>query len=159
MLEVGEFCLRIGSAVPPERRRARRGAARSNDPAGRYGAGLRGDASGGFIGGAVTTIVNSVVEDLINPIISLLTGGIDFSGMGFSLGEGENSAAFFYSIFITVIEFLIIVSLLLVKGLNRIKEAAEGLTQQEAAEEAPASPSAKDLLIEIRDALKERPSA
>lgn len=116
-------------------------------------------AVGIIIGAAFTAIVNSVVEDLINPIISLFTGGIDFSGMGFALGEGENAAVFAYGNFVTaIIEFLIVAwaVFLLVKGVNRIKEAAESLTQQEADEDAPAGPSEKDLLIEIRDALQAR---
>ncbi len=119
-------------------------------------------AVGIIIGAAFTAIVNSVVQDLINPVISLFTGGVDFSGMGFRLGEGENAAVFAYGNFITaVIEFLIIAwaVFLLVKGVNRIKEAAESLSQREADEEAPAGPSEKDLLIEIRDALKARSSA
>jgi large conductance mechanosensitive channel len=116
-------------------------------------------AVGIIIGAAFTAIVNSVVEDLINPIISLFTGGLDFSALGFRLGEGENAAVFAYGSFITaIIEFLIIAwaVFLLVKGVNRIKEAAESLALMEADEEAPAGPSEKDLLIEIRDVLKQR---
>jgi large conductance mechanosensitive channel len=57
-----------------------------------------------------------------------------------------------------VINFLIIagVVFLLVKGVNKIKQAAETLTQEEADEDAPAGPSEKDILIEIRDALQAR---
>jgi large conductance mechanosensitive channel len=116
-------------------------------------------AVGIIIGAAFTAIVTSLVEDLVNPIISLFTGGIDFSGLGYRLGEGESAANFAYGNFImAVINFLIIawVVFLLVKGVNRIKQAAESRTQQEADEEAPAGPSEKDILIEIRDALKAR---
>lgn len=116
-------------------------------------------AVGIIIGAAFTAIVTSLVDDLINPIISLFTGGMDFSGMGFRLGEGEGAANFAYGNFImAVINFLIVawVVFLLVKAVNRVKEAAETLTQQEADEEAPAGPSETDLLIEIRDALKAR---
>lgn len=114
-------------------------------------------AVGIIIGAAFTAIVNSLVEDLITPFISLFTGGIDFSGLGVRLGNGEDAAVFSYGNFITaVIEFLIIAwaVFLLVKGINRIKQAAEGLSQSEATEKAPAGPSEKDLLIEIRDALQ-----
>jgi large conductance mechanosensitive channel len=114
-------------------------------------------AVGIIIGAAFTAIVNSLVADLINPFISLFTGGIDFSGLGVALGEGENAAVFAYGNFITaVIEFLIIAwaVFLLVKGVNRIKEATERLALTEADPEAPAGPSEKDLLIEIRDALQ-----
>ena len=116
-------------------------------------------AVGIIIGAAFTAIVTSMVDDLITPIISLFTGGIDFSAMGFRFGEGENAATFAYGNFLTaVINFLIVawVVFLLVKGVNRIKQAAEGLAQREADEEAPAGPSEKDILIEIRDALTAR---
>jgi large conductance mechanosensitive channel len=116
-------------------------------------------AVGIIIGAAFTAIVTSLVEDIVNPIISLFTGGIDFSGLGFRLGEGEGAANFAYgNVIMAVINFLIIawVVFLLVKGVNRIKQAAESLTQQEADDEAPAGPSEKDILIEIRDALKTR---
>lgn len=114
-------------------------------------------AVGIIIGAAFTAIVTSLVDDLINPIISLFMGGIDFSGMGFKLGEGEDAAVFAYGNFImAVINFLIVawVVFMLVKMVNRVKEAAE--TPEEPAEEAPAGPSEVDLLTEIRDALKTR---
>ena len=118
-------------------------------------------AVGIIIGAAFTAIVNSVVEDLINPIISLFTGGLDFSGLGVRLGASPDGAVFAYGNFITsVINFLIIafVVFLLVKGVNRIKKAAESLSQEEATRAAPAGPSEKDILIEIRDALQARNS-
>ena len=54
-----------------------------------------------------------------------------------------------------VINFLIVawVVFMLVKMVNRIKEAAES-KEEEVAEEAPAGPTEVDLLVEIRDALK-----
>ncbi len=124
---------------------------------------LRGNvvdmAVGIIIGAAFTAIVASLVDDLVNPIISLFTGGVDFSGLGFSLGDGENAATFAYGNFITaIINFLIVawVVFLLVKAVNRIKAASESRVQEEADEEAPAGPSEKEILIEIRDALKTR---
>ena len=126
-------------------------------------------AVGIIIGAAFTAIVSSLVADLINPFIALFTGGIDFSNMFVVLGEGEyaslaaaqeaGAAVFAYGSFINaVINFLIIafVVFLLVKGVNRIKEATERKAQAEATEEAPAGPSEKDILIEIRDSLKGR---
>lgn len=50
------------------------------------------------IGTAFTAIVNSVVSDLIMPLISLVTGGIDFSDMKIPLGTGPDAAAFTYGI-------------------------------------------------------------
>ena len=114
-------------------------------------------AVGIIIGAAFTAIVTSLVNDLITPIISLFTGGLDFSGMGYRLGEGEGAAMFAYGNFVmAVINFLIIawVVFLLVKMVNRIKAATEAEKEEAPAEDA--GPSEKDLLIEIRDALKTR---
>ena len=108
-------------------------------------------AVGIIIGAAFTAIVGSLVEDLINPLISLFMGGIDFSSLGVKLGEGEDGAVFAYGKFImAIINFLIIafVVFLLVKAVNKAKGPEE---------EAPAEdpgPSEVDLLKEIRDALK-----
>ena len=114
-------------------------------------------AVGIIIGAAFTAIVTSLVDDLINPIISLFTGGIDFSGLGFALGEGEGAAVFAYGNFImALINFLIIawVVFILVKMVNRVKDAA--MSAEEPEEEAPAGPTQEELLAEIRDALKAR---
>ncbi|MEM1065728.1 MAG: large-conductance mechanosensitive channel protein MscL [Pseudomonadota bacterium] len=114
-------------------------------------------AVGIIIGAAFTAIVTSLVDDLINPIISLFTGGLDFSGLGYRLGEGEEAAMFAYGNFImAIINFLIIawVVFLLVKMVNRIKEAAESPKAEEATEDP--GPSEKDILLEIRDALQKQ---
>ena len=118
-------------------------------------------AVGIIIGAAFTAIVTSLVGDLINPIISLFMGGVDFSGMYALLGEGEYSsiaqaeeagaAVFAYGRFImAIINFLVIawVVFMLVKAVNKTKKAEV---------EAPAAdpgPSELDILMEIRDALK-----
>jgi hypothetical protein len=57
-------------------------------------------AVGIIIGAAFTAIVTSLVNDLINPIISLFTGGLDFSGLGVALGDGEDAAVFAYGNFV-----------------------------------------------------------
>ncbi len=114
-------------------------------------------AVGIIIGAAFTAIVTSLVDDLINPIIILFTGGIDFSGLGFALGDGEEAAVFAYGNFImAVINFLIIawVVFLLVKMVNRVKAATEA--PKEEAPEEPKGPTQEELLTEIRDALKAR---
>ncbi|NKX45507.1 large conductance mechanosensitive channel protein MscL [Roseicyclus persicicus] len=122
-------------------------------------------AVGIIIGAAFTAIVSSMVGDLINPIIALLTGGIDFSGWFYALnGESypsltaatEAGAPVFAigNFVMAVINFLIIafVVFMLVKMVNRIKEAA--IKKEEAAPAAPAGPTELEILIEIRDALK-----
>lgn len=124
-------------------------------------------AVGIIIGAAFTAIVNSLVADLINPIIGLITGGIDFSNLFIDL-SGTNPASlkaakdagapvFAYGAFITaVINFLIIawVVFLLVKAVNKLKDAASRKEAIEAAAAAPTGPTEIEVLLEIRDALK-----
>ncbi len=124
-------------------------------------------AVGIIIGAAFTAIVTSLVGDLINPLIGLFTGGVDFTnnyavlagdvaeGASLEAARETGASVFAYGAFImAVINFLIIawVVFLLVKMVNRVKDAAAA--EEEAAEEAPAGPSELDILVEIRDALK-----
>ena len=125
-------------------------------------------AVGIIIGAAFTAIVKSMVSDLINPIVGIFTGGLDFSNLFYVIGGGEfasldaareaGAAVFAYGAFINaVINFLIIafVVFMLVRYVNKVKAAAE--KAEEPVEEAPAEdpgPSEKDILIEIRDALQ-----
>jgi large conductance mechanosensitive channel len=124
-------------------------------------------AVGIIVGAAFTAIVTSLVGDLLNPFISLFTGGIDFSGWFYALdGETYSSLAaaneagapvFAIGNFImAVINFLIVafVVFLLVKMVNRIKEAAEG--EKEEAPEEPKGPTELEVLLEIRDQLAKR---
>ena len=80
------------------------------------------------IGAAFTAIVNSVVNDLIMPLISLLTGGIDFTEMKVVIGEGPDAASITYGNFISaVLQFLIIalVVFIIVRVINKAREAAD----------------------------------
>lgn len=121
-------------------------------------------AVGIIIGAAFTAIVTSLVGDLVNPIIAIFTGGIDFSGWFYVLGAGECASVaackeagvsvFAIGNFVmAVINFLIVafVVFMLVKMVNRIKEAAEG--EKEEAPAAPKGPTELDVLLEIRDQL------
>ena len=93
-------------------------------------------AVGVIIGGAFTAIVNSLVNDILIPFLSLITGGMDFSHLCIVLGEGEGAATLNYGTFIAaVINFLLIalVIFILVKTINKItpkKEAAPATTKQ-----------------------------
>ncbi|WP_339108884.1 large conductance mechanosensitive channel protein MscL [Thioclava sp. GXIMD4216] len=124
-------------------------------------------AVGIIVGAAFTAIVKSMVSDLLNPIIGLVIGGLDFSNMylvlsgdvaaGSSLEAARESGAaiFAYGAFATaVINFLIIafVVFMLVRMVNRIRAAAE--KPDEVAPAVPTGPSELDVLIDIRDALK-----
>ncbi|WP_300032406.1 large conductance mechanosensitive channel protein MscL [uncultured Roseobacter sp.] len=124
-------------------------------------------AVGIIIGAAFTAIVTSLVGDLINPIIALFTGGIDFSGWFYVMGEDTFASieaateagvpVFAVGKFVmAIINFLIVafVVFMLVKMVNRIKDAAE--EEQEAAPEEPKGPSELDVLLEIRDALAKK---
>lgn len=124
-------------------------------------------AVGIIIGAAFTAIVNSLVADLINPIIGLVTGGIDFSNLFINLGGGEYASlkaakdagapVFAYGSFITaVINFLIIawVVFLLVKAVNRLQTGLVKKAADEAVAEGPKPPTELEVLLEIRDALK-----
>ena len=95
-------------------------------------------AVGVIIGGAFTAIVNSLVNDMLMPVLSLLTGGFDFSGMCIALGEGEGAATINYGSFISaVINFLLIalVIFLIIKAMNKVsrkkKEEAVAPTTKE----------------------------
>ena len=123
-------------------------------------------AVGIIIGAAFTAIVKSLVSDLINPIIGLFTGGVDFTnkyvvlsgdvppGTALEAARESGAAVFAYGSFImAVINFLIIafVVFVLVKMVNKARDAAE--KKEEAAPEEPKGPSEIELLTEIRDAL------
>ena len=113
-------------------------------------------AVGIIIGAAFTAIVKSMVGNLINPIISLFTGGIDFSGLGIVLRDGDEGAVFAYGDFImAVINFLIIafVVFMLVRSVNKIKDAFVDEDEVVTVPAADPGPSELDILIEIRDAL------
>lgn len=92
-------------------------------------------AVGVIIGGAFTAIVTSLVNDIFMPLLSLLTGGFDFTALSIALGEGEEAASLNYGAFLAaIINFLLIalVIFLLVKGINK-------LSRKKQEEEAPAA--------------------
>ena len=80
-------------------------------------------AVGVIVGAAFQGIVNSLVNDMLMPLLSLLTGGFDFSGLCIALGEGENAATINYGSFISaIINFLLIalVIFLIIKAINKV---------------------------------------
>ena len=82
-------------------------------------------AVGIIIGGGFTAIVNSLVNDLVMPILSILTGGYDFTKLSVVLGSGDNAATLNYGLFISaVINFLLIAFVIfcLIKSLNKMKD-------------------------------------
>ncbi|MGH1464492.1 MAG: large conductance mechanosensitive channel protein MscL [Cognatishimia sp.] len=126
-------------------------------------------AVGIIVGAAFTAIVKSMVGDLINPIIGVFTGGVDFTnlyivlsgevpaGASLEAAREAGAAVFAHGAFImAVINFLMIafVVFMLVRYVNKVKEAAEKKEEEAPVEEAPAGPSELDVLLEIRDSLK-----
>ena len=108
-------------------------------------------AVGVIIGGAFGKIVTSIVNDVLMPLIGVVSGGIDFTGLKFKIGEAE----ILYGNFLqNVIDFLIIAFciFILVKIVNKITKKKE-----EKVEEKPAAkPDDVVLLEEIRDLLKQK---
>ena len=104
------------------------------------------------IGAAFGKIVSSLVENIITPLIGLLMGGVDFSGLSYTIGD----ATMTYGDFIqSVVDFVIVafVIFVVIKAINHAKEAMEG--EKQAEEVKPKEPSEEvKLLMEIRDSLK-----
>lgn len=105
-------------------------------------------AVGVVVGGAFTAIVNALVESIINPLITLISGNTDFS----SVTVGIFPIGLLIS---AIINFLLIsfVVFLLVKSINDLKEKSKK-KEEEKKEEEPAGPTEAELLSEIRDLLK-----
>jgi large conductance mechanosensitive channel len=102
------------------------------------------------IGAAFGKIVSSLVDNIITPVIGLLMGGVNFSGLAYTVGSAEIT----YGVFIqSIIDFTIVafVIFMVVKGINRLNKKEE----EPAVEEKPAEPSEEvKLLREIRDGLR-----
>lgn len=85
-------------------------------------------AVGVMIASAFGKIVTSVVNDLFMPLLSLLTGRIDFSSLGIKLSDAEDGAVFAYGNFLqTLIDFLLIALciFLFVKVVNKVRARFE----------------------------------
>ena len=121
-------------------------------------------AVGIIIGGAFTLIVNSLVNDIIMPLVGAIIGSIDFSNFFIPLSSTvtatslaaarEQGAVFAYGNFLTVVlNFLILawIIFMLVKAVNKMRVSME---KQKAEEPAAPPPVDVQLLTEIRDLLK-----
>ncbi|MBA4802261.1 MULTISPECIES: large conductance mechanosensitive channel protein MscL [Euryhalocaulis] len=124
------------------------------------------DLAVGFIlGGAFSTIVKSLVNDVIMPPLGLLLGGVDFTNLfvpldgaqyeSLAAAQEAGAATINYGLFINnVIAFVILALALffLIKGMNSMQRKKDDTVP----EEPPAKPRQEELLEEIRDALKAR---
>ncbi|CAM3888036.1 MULTISPECIES: large conductance mechanosensitive channel protein MscL [Paenibacillus] len=110
-------------------------------------------AIGVIIGAAFGKIVSSLVSDIIVPLIGLLMGGVDLSGLKATLGD----ATITYGVFLqTVVDFLIVSFsiFMFIRTLNRFKR------KEEAKPDEPPAPSKEEVLLtEIRDLLKQQNEA
>ncbi len=104
------------------------------------------------IGAAFGKIVSSLVENIVTPLIGVLLGGVDFSGLSVQIGESVIK----YGVFLQSIFDFIIIALAIfmaIKALSKLKK------KEDAAPEAPKStPEDIMLLREIRDTLRNRSS-
>ena len=118
-------------------------------------------ATGFILGGAFSTVVSSLVDDVIMPPLGLLLGGVDFSNLFVNLGDGEfatlaaaeeaGAPIIRYGQFINaVISFLIVALVLffIIKAVNRAKAQFEGEPEPEA---DPEPTTEEKLLTDIRD--------
>lgn len=119
-------------------------------------------AIGVIIGGAFGKIVESMVADIIMPIVGAIFGGLDFSNYFLGLAKGvtnpvlveakKQGAVLAYGSFLTIVVNFIIIAFILfmvVKAMNKMKKAE--------AAAAPAAPPAQEVLLgEIRDLLAKR---
>ncbi|QNL18129.1 large conductance mechanosensitive channel protein MscL [Hyphobacterium sp. CCMP332] len=123
------------------------------------------DLAVGFIlGGAFSTIVRSLVNDILMPPLGLVLGGVDFTNLFITLGDAEyetlaaaqeaGAATINYGMFINnVIAFVILAFalFLIIKGMNSMKK------KEEEAPAAPPAPSKEEVLLtEIRDLLAKK---
>lgn len=117
-----------------------------------------------IVGAAFGAIVNSLVKDIIMPVVGYMLGGVDFTNLFIVLGGGSypslaaaqaaGAATINYGVFInTIITFLVVALAMffLVKSVNAMKRK-----QAEAPAASPAPTKEEQLLTEIRDLLKER---
>ena len=126
-------------------------------------------AVGVIIGGAFGKIVESIVGDLIMPLVSRVVGQIDFSNLFFVLADNPNNLTtlaelkkagipvFAYGSFLTILvnfTILAFIIFMMVKQMNRLRALGEKEAAAAPEPEAPATPEDIVLLREIRDSLK-----
>lgn len=113
-------------------------------------------AVGVIIGAAFGKIVSSLVDDILMPLVGVVTGNVDFTHLKFAFGEGEFAATLKYGNFIqNTVDFIIVAFciFLLLKGINNLNRKKEEPAPEP---EAPKGPTQEELLAEIRDLLKKQ---
>ena len=116
-------------------------------------------AVGLVVGSAFTTIVNSLIGNIVTPALSMITGSVNFSSLSVSIPApltGDTITIAYGQFLQDVFSFLIIALtlFLLIKGLNRIRRKKE---EAPAAPPEPPKPSKEEVLLtEIRDLLADK---
>ncbi|MGI6033537.1 MAG: large conductance mechanosensitive channel protein MscL [Coriobacteriales bacterium] len=111
-------------------------------------------AVGVIVGGAFTAIVTSLTDNIINPLITLITGGGDASDQlaGLKIAVGGEEYIDFGAFISAVINFLIIALIVfcIVKGFNSMRNAGDRLRHKQKEEEVPA-PTCPFCLEEVKE--------
>ncbi|MBQ0018248.1 MAG: large conductance mechanosensitive channel protein MscL [Clostridiales bacterium] len=110
-------------------------------------------AVGVIIGGAFTTIVTSLVNDILMPLIGIISGGVDLSGLAITV----DGAVLQYGMFLqNIVNFLIVAFCMfaVIKSINSLSKLRK--KEEEAAAEPPAESDEVKILKEIRDYLAEK---
>ena len=129
-------------------------------------------AVGVVIGGAFGKITTSIVNDIIMPVVGMITGGVNFADWKIVLkaaeGEAAEVAITYGNTIAIILDFIIVAFAIfcMVKAINGMRAKAEELKKkqeeeakaaEEAAPPAPPAPSAEEVLLtEIRDLLKDK---
>ena len=124
-------------------------------------------AVGIVIGAAFTAIVQSLVKHIVNPLLGIVTGNLDFSNYFMALNgrtyetlalarEAGAPVLAWGSFITTIINFMIIAwaVFLLIKAVNKIEDLVDGENEEEM-EAGPKPPTAEELLTQIRDELRD----
>lgn len=120
-------------------------------------------AIGVIIGGAFNTVVTSLVKDIIMPVLSIVIGRIDISGLKFTICNipGSNDIVLTYGIFLQNLLNFFLTALfifLIIRSINHIRERLLREMGEEAKQEKETLTKTEELLCEIRDMMKEKES-
>ena len=108
-------------------------------------------AVGVIIGGAFGTIISSLVDDILMPLLGIVIGGINFSELTWEVGDAViKYGAFLQNVLdFLIVAFCIFIFIKLLNSFNRKEEVKEEVKKPEPSNE-------EKLLMEIRDLLKEK---
>ncbi len=114
-------------------------------------------AVGVIIGGAFTSIVTSLVNDIVMPVVGLIVGGVNFTGLKYvitpAVGDVAEAAIYYGNFLQSVVNFLLVACVIfsVIKVINRFHK------REEATPPPPAAPAEDIVLLrEIRDLLADQ---